>query len=133
MKTIFLLDSLSELSSICMKMVVGNKPTAAPPDWRRRAANNLMNLLPVTWTQGFTPTVGSMTERTFQRQTNEITGGVRPDGQRRSGRRWGTKSRSLFSEVIYTRRRGHGLALGHGSDRGHDEDPVSADLGEDQA
>ena len=43
-RRILIVDSLSELANACMKMVIGNKPTAAPPDYGV-SQNNLLNLL----------------------------------------------------------------------------------------
>lgn len=100
-KTIFAIDSLSELSNICMKMVIGNKPTASPPDFGV-AQNNLMNLLRYL-TQGFTPTL-VMTAH-MQRQTNELTGGITLM-VKAIGKALGDDIPQLFSEVLYARREG---------------------------
>jgi hypothetical protein len=99
--TIFVIDSLSELANACMKMVIGNKPTAAPPDYGV-AQNNLLNFLRYI-TQGFEPTV-VMTAH-MQRQVNEITGGVQLM-VKAIGRAMGDDIPQLFSEVLYARREG---------------------------
>lgn len=100
-KVIFAIDSLSELANLCMKMVIGNKPTAAPPDYGV-GQNNLLNLLRYL-TQGFEPTL-VMTAH-LQRQTNEITGGVSLM-VKAIGKAMGDDIPQLFSEVIYARREG---------------------------
>lgn len=100
-KVIFCVDSLSELSSICMKMVIGNKPTAAPPDYGV-GQNNLINLLRYL-TQGFDPTL-IMTAH-LQRQTNELTGGISLM-VKAIGKALGDDIPQLFSEVLYARREG---------------------------
>lgn len=99
--TIFCIDSLTELANICMKMVIGNKPTAAPPDFGV-GQNNLMNLLRYL-TQGFDPTL-VMTAH-LQRQTNEITGGIQLM-VKAIGKAMSDDIPQLFSEVIYSRREG---------------------------
>lgn len=99
--TIFMIDSLSELANICMKMVIGNKPTAAPPDFGV-GQNNLMNLLRYL-TQGFDPTL-VMTAH-LQRQVNEITGGVQLM-VKAIGKAMSDDIPQLFSEVLYSRREG---------------------------
>lgn len=99
--TIFVIDSLSELCNACMKMVIGNKPTAAPPDYGV-SQNNMMNLLRY-FTQGFEPTV--VITAHLQRQTNEITGGVQLM-VKAIGKAMGDDIPQLFSEVLYARREG---------------------------
>ena len=94
-------DSLSELGNACMKMVIGGKPTAAPPDYGV-AQNNLMNLL--RWfTQGFKPTF--ILTCHVSRQANELTGAqtIMPKA---IGRAMGDDIPQLFSEVLYCRREG---------------------------
>ena len=100
-KVIFVIDSLSELANVCMKMVVGNKPTAAPPDYGV-GQNNLINLLRYL-TQGFTPTL--VITAHLQRQVNELTGGVSLM-VKAIGKALGDDIPQLFSEVLYARREG---------------------------
>lgn len=100
-KTIFVIDSLSELANACMKMVIGNKPTAAPPDYGV-AQNNLLNLLRY-FTQGFAPTL--VITAHLQRQLNELTGG-QTLMVKAIGKAMGDDIPQLFSEVIYCRREG---------------------------
>lgn len=98
---IFVIDSLSELANACMKMQVGNKPTAAPSDYGV-AQNNLMNFLRLC-TQG--------TKCTFvitahvNRETDEITQTtkimVKSVGKALAG-----DIPQLFSDTIYTVREG---------------------------
>lgn len=99
--TILVIDSLSELANACMKMVIGNKPTAAPADYGV-AQNNLLNLLRY-FTQGFEPTI--VLTAHVQRQVNEITGGVQLM-IKAIGKAMGDDIPQLFSEVIYCRREG---------------------------
>lgn len=99
---IFFIDSLSELANACMKMVIGNKPTASQPDYGV-AQNNLMNLLRY-FTQGFRPTF-VMTAH-VQRQTNEVTGGVQLM-TRAIGKAMADDIPQLFSETIYSVREGN--------------------------
>lgn len=98
---ILCIDSLSELGNACMKMVIGNKPTASQPDYGV-AQNNLMNLLRF-FTQGFAPTF-IMTAH-LQRQTNELTGGVQLM-TKAIGKAMADDIPQLFSEVIFTSREG---------------------------
>lgn len=98
---ILIVDSLSELANACMKMVIGNKPTASQPDYGV-AQNNLMNLLRY-FTQGFAPTL-VMTAH-VQKQTNEITGGVSLM-TKAIGKAMADDIPPLFSEVLYTLREG---------------------------
>lgn len=98
---IFLWDSLTEAGELAMKMMVGKKPTAAPPDYGV-AQNNLMNLLRYV-TQGFAPTV-VMTAH-IQRQVIEATGGIVLT-VKAPGKALGDDIPRLFSEVITTRREG---------------------------
>jgi hypothetical protein len=99
--TILVIDSLSELANACMKMVLGNKPTAAPPDYGV-AQNNLMNLLRYL-TQGFEPTV--VLTAHVQRQVNEVTGGIQLM-VKAIGKAMGDDIPQLFSEVLYAKREG---------------------------
>ena len=99
---ILCVDSLSELGNACMKMVIGNKPTASQPDYGV-AQNNLMNLLRF-FTQGFVPTF-VMTAH-LQRQVNEITGGVQLM-TKAIGKAMADDIPQLFSEVLYSVREGN--------------------------
>ena len=94
---IFAIDSLSQLADACMKMVIGNKPTASQPDYGV-AQNNLMNLLRF-FTQGFAPTF--VITAHLQRQTNEITGGVQLM-TKAIGKAMADDIPQLFSEVLYS-------------------------------
>lgn len=95
------IDSLTMLSDACMKMILGNKPTAAPPDFGV-GQNNLLNLLRYL-TQGFAPTL-VMTAH-LQRQVNEITGGVQLM-TKAIGKAMSDDIPMLFSEVIFSLREG---------------------------
>lgn len=99
--TILLWDSLTETGNLAMKMIVGKKPTASPPDYGV-AQNNLLNLLRYL-TQGFDPTV-VMTAH-LQRQTNEVTGGMSLM-VKAPGKALGDEIPPLFSEVILAKREG---------------------------
>jgi hypothetical protein len=99
--TILLWDSLTETGELAMKMIVGKKPTASPPDYGV-AQNNLMNLLRYL-TQGFEPTV-VMTAH-VQRQVIEATGGMVLT-VKGPGKALGDDIPRQFSEVISTRREG---------------------------
>ena len=68
----FILDSFTELSNLAAKMVVGNRPTMAPPDYGV-AQNHLMNFVRLC-TQG-TPCTFVMTAHPV-RDKNEVTGQV---------------------------------------------------------
>lgn len=94
-RDILVLDSLSEMAWIAMKMVIGNKPTASPSDYGV-AQNNLINLLRYL-TQGFQPTV-VMTAH-IQRQQDEITGGVKLM-TKAIGKAMADDIPQLFSEVV---------------------------------
>ncbi len=98
---IFVIDSLSELANACMKMVVGNKPTASPSDYGV-AQNNLLNFLRYI-TQGFAPTVAITAH--VQRQMDEITGSVKLQ-TKAIGKAMGDDIPQLFSEVIGAVREG---------------------------
>lgn len=98
---ILIIDSLTALSDACMKMVIGNKPTASLPDYGV-AQNNLMNLLRYL-TQGFEPPV-IMTAH-LQRQVNELTGGVQLM-TKGIGKAMADDIPPLFSEVLYCYREG---------------------------
>lgn len=98
---IFVIDSLSELSNACMKMVIGSKPTASQPDYGV-AQNNLMNFMRL-FTQGLACTA-VMTAH-IDRQTDEITGGVKLM-TKSIGKALAGDIPQLFSDVIYTVREG---------------------------
>ena len=98
---VFAIDSLSELSNAAMKMVIGNKPTAAPPDYGV-AQNNLMNFLRLC-TQGLKCTFVITAHVT--REVDEITGGVKLMIHSVGKALAGTIPQ-LFSDVIYTVRDG---------------------------
>lgn len=100
-KRILGVDSLSELANAAMKMVIGSKPTASPPDYGV-SQNNLMNLLRY-FTQGFAPTF-VMTAH-LQRQVNELTGGVQLM-TKAIGKSMADDIPQLFSEVLYAKREG---------------------------
>ena len=96
---IFVIDSLSELATAAMKMVIGNKPTAAPPDYGV-AQNNLMNFLRLL-TNGcrchFVMTAH------VNREKDEISGGVKLM-VKAIGNAIAGDIPQLFSDVIYTTR-----------------------------
>lgn len=98
---IFAIDSLSELSNAAAKMVIGNKPTMAPPDYGV-AQNNLMNFLRLC-TQGMECTFALIAH--VSRETDEITGGVKLM-TKAIGKALANEIPQLFSDVIYTVREG---------------------------
>lgn len=98
---IFVLDSLTEVANACMKMVIGSKPTAAPPDYGV-AQNNLMNFLRLV-TQGLACTV-AMTGH-ISREKDEITGGTKLTVSS-IGSAIGPQIPPLFSDVIMSVREG---------------------------
>lgn len=100
----FCIDGLSELSNAAMKMVIGNKPTAAPPDYGV-AQNNLMNFLRLC-TQGLP--AGFVLIAHVTRETDEITGGVKLM-TKAIGKAMANEIPQLFSDVIYTVREGAGF------------------------
>lgn len=95
------IDSLTQLSDACMKMVIGNKPTAAPPDYGV-AQNNLMNLLRYL-TQGFPPTL-VMTAH-VDRIEDEISRTVKLT-TKSIGKALAADIPPLFSEVLFAYREG---------------------------
>jgi hypothetical protein len=98
---LFIIDSLSELSNAALKMVIGNRPTAAPPDYGV-AQNNLMNFLRLC-TQGIAcPFI--MTAH-VSREKDEITGGIKLM-TKAVGAALANEIPQLFSDVIYTVRNG---------------------------
>lgn len=94
---VFAIDSLSELSNACMKMVIGNKPTAAPPEYGV-AQNNLMNFLRLI-TQGCRP-IFAMTAH-VDRDKDEVSGTTRVMTKSIGKALYGDIP-PLFSDVIYT-------------------------------
>jgi hypothetical protein len=98
---ILAIDSLTALGDACMKMTIGNKPTAAPGEYGV-AQNNLMNLLRYL-TQGFDPCV-IMTAH-LQRQTNELLGSVQLM-TKGIGKAMADDIPPLFSEVLFCHREG---------------------------
>lgn len=98
---IFAIDSLSELANASMKMVIGNKPTAAPSDYGV-AQNNLMNFLRLC-TQGIRATFALTAH--VDRQQDEITGGIKLM-TKAVGKAMANDIPQLFSDVIYTVREG---------------------------
>lgn len=100
-KDIFAIDSLSELSNAAFKMVIGSRPTAAPPDYGV-AQNNLMNFLRLC-TQGMVCSF-FMTAH-VSREKDEITGGVKLM-TKAIGAALANEIPQLFSDVIYTVRNG---------------------------
>jgi len=100
-KTVFAIDSLSEVANACMKMVIGNKPTAAPPDYGV-AQNNLMNFIRLL-TQGCR-CIFAMTAH-VSREKDELTGSTKITTQA-IGTAISTQIPPLFSDVILTVREG---------------------------
>lgn len=98
---VFVIDSLTELSNAAMKMVIGSRPTAAPPDYGV-AQNNLMNFLRF-FTQG-TPFPFVITSH-VDRNTDEVTQSTKIM-VKSIGRALYTDIPPLFSEVIYAVREG---------------------------
>lgn len=98
---IFCIDGLTELSNAAMKMQIGSKPTAAPPDYGV-AQNNLMNFLRLC-AQGSRYTFILIAH--VKRIPNEITGSetvmVSSVGTAIS-----PEIPPMFSDVIYTQRQG---------------------------
>lgn len=97
----FFIDSLSELANACMKMQIGNKPTAAPPDYMV-AQNSLINFLRLC-TQGCACHFGLTAH--VSREKDEMTGGIKlmtsAIGSAISG-----QIPQLFSDTIFTVREG---------------------------
>lgn len=98
---IFINDSLSETANACMKMVIGNKPTASQPDYGV-AQNNLMNFLRLL-TQGLECTF-VMTAH-IDRQT-EFVSGTSKIVVKAIGQAMSADIPPLFSDVILTVREG---------------------------
>lgn len=97
----FILDSFTELSNAAAKMVVGSRPTMAPPDYGV-AQNHLMNFLRLI-TQGSRCTF-VMTCHPV-RDKNEITGQVNTT-IKTIGTAIQPEIPPLFSDVIFTVREG---------------------------
>lgn len=98
---VFVIDSLSELSNACMKMVIGSKPTASQPDYGV-AQNNLMNFLRLC-TQGLQCTF-VMTAH-VDRQEDTVTGTTKIM-TKSIGKALAGDIPQLFSDVILTVRTG---------------------------
>ena len=98
---VFAIDSLSELSNACMKMQVGMKPAAAPPDYGV-AQQNLMNFIRLC-TQGLKSTF-VMTAH-VERETDQITQTTKLM-VKAIGKALASEIPPLFSDVIYTVREG---------------------------
>lgn len=94
-------DSLSESAAACMRMVIGNKPTASQPDYGV-AQNNLINWLRYM-TQAFQGTF--VLTAHVQRQTNEVTGTVQLM-TKALGKALADDIPPLFSDTIYCSREG---------------------------
>ena len=99
---IFAIDSLTEVANASMKTVIGNKPTAAPPDYGV-AQNNLLNFLRF-WTQS-TKSPFVLTSH-VDRNTDEITQSTKLM-IKSIGKALYTDIPPLFSEVIYAVREGN--------------------------
>lgn len=100
-ESIFVMDSLSELSNAAMKMVIGNKPTASQPDYGV-AQNNLMNFLRLL-TQGVR--CGVVMTAHVERQVEEISGQTKIT-TKAVGKALANEIPQLFSDIIYTYRDG---------------------------
>ena len=94
-------DSLSETAVACMRMVIGNKPTASQPDYGV-SQTNLLNWIRYM-TQSFRGTF-VMTAH-VQRQVNEITGATQLM-TKSIGKALADDLPPLFSETIYCLREG---------------------------
>lgn len=99
---IFVIDSLSELSNACFRMVIGNKPTASQPDYGV-AQNNLLNFLRLC-TQGINCTFVLIAH--VSRETDEMTGTVKLM-TKAIGKALSGEIPQLFSDVIYCVREGN--------------------------
>ena len=98
---IFVLDGLTELSNAAMKMQIGNKPTAAPPDYGV-AQNNLMNFLRLC-TQGSRNAFVLISHPS--REKDELTGATKIRVST-VGSAICEQIPPMFSDVIYTVREG---------------------------
>ena len=99
---VFMLDSFTELSNAAAKMVIGSRPTMAPPDYGV-AQNHLMNFLRLC-TQGMACTF-VMTAHPV-RDKNEMTGVVHTT-IKTVGTAIQAEIPPLFSDVIYAVREGN--------------------------
>ncbi len=99
---IFMLDSFTELSNAAAKMVIGARPTMAPPDYGV-AQNHLMNFLRLC-TQGMACTFVMTAHPT--REKNEMTGTVHTT-IKTVGTAIQAEIPPLFSDVIYAVREGN--------------------------
>lgn len=94
---VFVLDSFTELSNAAAKMVIGSKPTMAPPEYGV-AQNHLMNFLRLV-TQGI-PCTFVMTSHPV-RDKDEVSGAVKTT-IKTIGTAIQPEIPPLFSDVIYT-------------------------------
>ena len=101
-KSIFILDSFTELSNAAAKMQIGSRSTMAPPDYGV-AQNHLMNFVRLC-TQGMTCTF-VMTSHP-SRDKDEVTGSVRTS-IKTIGTAIQPEIPPLFSDVIYAMREGN--------------------------
>lgn len=100
---VFCLDSLTELGNAAAKMVIGSKPTMAPPEYGV-AQNNVMNFLRLL-TQGIACTV--VLTGHAAREKNELTGAVNTTVSTGGiGTAILAQIPPLFSDMIYTVREG---------------------------
>jgi archaellum biogenesis ATPase FlaH len=100
-KQVFMLDSFTELSNAAAKMVIGSKPTMAPPEYGV-AQNHLMNFVRLC-TQGI-PCTFVMTAHPT-RDKDEVTGTVRTS-IKTVGTAIQPEIPPLFSDMIYAVREG---------------------------
>src|SRR3990167_4417803 len=99
---IFAIDGMTELSNAAMKMQIGNKPTAAPPDYGV-AQNNLMNFLRLC-AQGSQYTFVLIAHPSLEK--NELTG-ITMQRVSTVGTAICSQIPPMFSDVIYTVREGN--------------------------
>lgn len=101
MDKVFVIDSFTELSNAAAKMVIGSKPTMAPPEYGV-AQNNLMNFIRLC-TQG-TPCTFVMTAHPAK-DKDELSGSIKT-----TVKTVGTAIQAdippLFSDMIWTMREG---------------------------
>lgn len=98
---IFAIDGLSETSNAINKMVIGNKPTMAPPDYGV-AQNNLMNFLRLC-TQGMRCTFVLIAH--VDREVDQISGATKIM-VKAIGKALANDIPQLFSDTIFTVREG---------------------------
>lgn len=98
---ILVIDSATEAANACFRMVTGNKPTAAPPEYMV-AQNNYLNWLRFMTQSLHCPLVVTGHP---QRQTNEVTGQTTVMVSA-IGKALGDEIPRLFSEVIWCKREG---------------------------